>query len=122
MRGGSLPGYPPETRWQCGRRPLLTTQRFQIWRRTARASTNGTDNPAAAPVPRRWAWADLMRRAFEIDVPVCPRCGGRLRLMATVEDPGAIRAILAVVTGRVTWWSECRRSAGRPTPAPTVSA
>ena len=25
----------------------------------------------------------------------CPRCGGRLRLIATVEDPDAIRAILA---------------------------
>ena len=27
----------------------------------------------------------------------CPRCGGRLRLIATVEDPDAIRAILAAV-------------------------
>jgi hypothetical protein len=26
-----------------------------------------------------------------------PRCGGRLRLIATVEDPGAIRAILAAI-------------------------
>jgi uncharacterized protein YbaR (Trm112 family) len=36
-----------------------------------------------------------MRRAFDIDVLACPRCGGRLRLIATVEDPDAIRAILA---------------------------
>jgi hypothetical protein len=28
-------------------------------------------------------------------VLACPRCGGRLRLIATVEDPDAIRAILA---------------------------
>ncbi len=51
---------------------------------------------AAAPsvVPRHWAWAGLMRRAFDIDVLACPRCGGRLRLIATVEEPGAIRAIL----------------------------
>jgi uncharacterized protein YbaR (Trm112 family) len=35
-----------------------------------------------------------MRRAFDIDVLACPRCGGRLQLMATVEDPEAIRAIL----------------------------
>src|SRR5262245_5455801 len=32
------------------------------------------------------------RRAFDIDVLACPRCGGRLRLIATVEDPDAIRA------------------------------
>jgi uncharacterized protein YbaR (Trm112 family) len=38
-----------------------------------------------------------MRRAFDIDVLACPRCGGRLCLLATVEDPDAIRAILAVV-------------------------
>jgi hypothetical protein len=36
-----------------------------------------------------------MRRAFDIDVLACPRCGGRRRLIATVEDPDAIPAILA---------------------------
>jgi uncharacterized protein YbaR (Trm112 family) len=30
-----------------------------------------------------------------IDVLACPRCGGRLRLIATVEDFDAVRAILA---------------------------
>ena len=35
-----------------------------------------------------------MQRAFEIDVVACPRCGGRLRLIATVEDPRAIREVL----------------------------
>jgi hypothetical protein len=35
-----------------------------------------------------------MRRAFDVDVLVCPRCGGRLRLLGTIEDPVAIRAIL----------------------------
>jgi len=28
-----------------------------------------------------------MRRAFDIDVLACPRCGGRLRLIATVMFP-----------------------------------
>ncbi len=43
---------------------------------------------------RHWAWANLMRRAFDLDVLACPRCGGRLRLLGTIEDPVAIRAIL----------------------------
>jgi len=43
------------------------------------------------------AWADLKRRAFDIDVLACSRCGGRLRLIGTVEDPDAICAILAAV-------------------------
>jgi hypothetical protein len=36
-----------------------------------------------------------MRRASEIDVLTCPRRGGRLRLVATVDDPDAIPATLA---------------------------
>src|SRR5262245_15880607 len=55
--------------------------------------------PSSPPPPgvQYWAWADLMRRAFDIDVLACPRCGGRLRLIATVEDPDAIRAILVAL-------------------------
>ena len=61
----------------------------------ASASANGTDGSATAPRSRHCAGADLMRRAFEIDVLACPPCGGRLRLIAAVDDPDAIRAILA---------------------------
>jgi hypothetical protein len=50
--------------------------------------------PAPQARPRHWAWAQLMQRAFDVDVLACARCGGRLRLVATVEDPHAIRAIL----------------------------
>jgi hypothetical protein len=64
----------------------------------ASASTDANDEPTAAPSARHWAWAALMRRAFEIEVLACPRCGRRLRLLATVEDPDAIRAILVAVS------------------------
>jgi len=75
------------------------------------ASESAEENaePPAAPNPRHWAWADLMRRAFDIDVLACPRCGGRLRLIATVEDLDAIRAILAAR-------AESREMAGRAPP------
>ena len=63
----------------------------------APASPGANDEPTAALPSRHWAWAHLMRRAFDIDVLACPRCGGRLRLIATVEDPEAIRAILAAL-------------------------
>ena len=32
---------------------------------------------------------------FDLDVLACPRCGGRMRLLATIEDPQVIRTILA---------------------------
>jgi hypothetical protein len=45
-----------------------------------------SDNAAAtSPGPAGRRWADLMRRAFEVDVLACPRCGGRLRLVALLE-------------------------------------
>ncbi|MBK8171999.1 MAG: ATP-dependent helicase HrpA [Sandaracinaceae bacterium] len=40
------------------------------------------------------AWAELMRRAFAIDVQTCPKCSGRLRLMAIILNPRAAVAIL----------------------------
>lgn len=46
-----------------------------------------------------WAWAALLYRALGIDVLACPHCGGRLRLIATVEDPGVVDRILVHVTG-----------------------
>jgi hypothetical protein len=35
-----------------------------------------------------------MQRAFALDVLVCPRWGGSLRVLGTVEEPGAVRQIL----------------------------
>src|SRR5262245_11950428 len=55
------------------------------------------DEATTALVARYWAWADLMRRAFDIDVLACPRCCGRLRSIGTVEDPDAIHATLGAL-------------------------
>ena len=47
------------------------------------------------PSVRGASWADLMRRACEVDVLACPRCGGRLRLIALIEGSAVARRILA---------------------------
>ena len=44
--------------------------------------------------PRDWAWADLMRRVFDLDVLACPRCGGRMSVIATIEAGAVLRRIL----------------------------
>ena len=70
------------------------------------ASTAGAppQSPAALPpaeaapvAPRlaRWRWADLLHRVFAVDVLACPRCGGRMRILATIDDPLVARRILA---------------------------
>jgi len=54
-----------------------------------------SDTPTLASSPRRrQQWAELMTRAFGVDVLTCPRCGGRMKLIATITDPAVIRAIL----------------------------
>jgi len=57
------------------------------------ASLDGTGVKTASP--RAWSWAALMHRAFGIDVLACAHCGGRLRLIATLQDPAVIQKILA---------------------------
>jgi hypothetical protein len=37
----------------------------------------------------------LLQRVFAVDVLACPNCGGRMRLIATIEDPRVVRRILA---------------------------
>ena len=39
-------------------------------------------------------WAALLQRVFAVDALQCPRCGGTLRLLASIEDPAVARAIL----------------------------
>jgi len=65
--------------------------------RNAASSGVGDDTPIDPVSPmrsRRLSWAELMRRVFAIDVLCCPRCGGRMRVLAAIHNPKATRAIL----------------------------
>ena len=44
--------------------------------------------------PRRLSWAQLIQRVFAADVLQCPKCSGRLRILAAVHSPAAVQAIL----------------------------
>jgi hypothetical protein len=43
---------------------------------------------------RRMSWARLLKRVFNIDVETCGACGGKMRIIAAVEDPQVIMKIL----------------------------
>lgn len=45
--------------------------------------------------PKNYCWAELMKRAFDLDVLVCPRCSGQMKVLATIMERDAVRAILA---------------------------
>ena len=61
---------------------------------TSTGDLSGEQAPPTATRPRNYSWAELMRRVFEIDVLECPWCGGRMRVLAAIVTPEAIRAIL----------------------------
>lgn len=46
------------------------------------------------PENRYIPWSELMRRTFGIDVMACEECGGRMKLLALIEDREVIKKIL----------------------------
>ncbi len=54
-----------------------------------------TDHRTPAERRRAMTWAQRLKRVFGIDVSTCVHCGGAVRIVASIEEPNAIRAILA---------------------------
>lgn len=46
---------------------------------------------------RRYPWAELLRRVFEVEVLVCPHCGGARRLLAAITAPESIARVLSAM-------------------------
>jgi uncharacterized protein YbaR (Trm112 family) len=44
-------------------------------------------------------WAELLARTFAVDVLACPKCHGRMRLLAMVEEPTNVARFLAAMGG-----------------------
>jgi hypothetical protein len=53
--------------------------------------------PAESPIPKaiRLNWARRLKRVFGIEIEQCVRCGGRLKVIASIEEPELIARILA---------------------------
>jgi hypothetical protein len=41
------------------------------------------------------AWAERLKRIFNIDITICSRCDGALSIITCIEDPAIINKILA---------------------------
>ena len=54
------------------------------------------DSPDPTPAERRAAmtWAQRLKRVFNIDIETCRECGGAVKVIACIEDPGVIEKIL----------------------------
>ena len=61
----------------------------------ARVEVSANDEPRSLEEKRRaMSWAQRLKRVFGIDVSTCVHCGGAVRIVASIEEPNAIRAIL----------------------------
>ena len=47
-------------------------------------------NELVAPL----TWAQRLKRVFNIDITLCPLCGGTMRVIADITDPDIIQKIL----------------------------
>ncbi len=74
-------------------------------RRKAEATAEPSASSGEAPVGETTAeradraalrrrWADLIRRVYEVDPLVCPRCGGEMKVVGFITEPAAIKRIL----------------------------
>ncbi|MCE3002026.1 MAG: transposase, partial [Xanthomonadaceae bacterium] len=68
-----------------GRRPAID----------AESTAKPTDDRTPAERRRSMTWAQRLKRVFGIDVSTCVHCGGAVRIVACIEEPKAIRAIIA---------------------------
>jgi hypothetical protein len=60
------------------------------------ATPTDSADPPTAPL----TWAQRLKRVFELDITLCPLCGGQLRVIADITDPDLIRKILDHVQKR----------------------
>jgi hypothetical protein len=92
---------------------LTPAPRFHLVRYFGILASAAKQRPSIAPVPpgvescghpdnsekekpqvRHYIWSQLMARIFAVDVLACPRCGGRMRILAVIQDPSVARKIL----------------------------
>jgi hypothetical protein len=66
-------------------------------------------------------WPQRLKRVFGIEVEICAPCGDTMRIIACIEDPLAIKAILAHLAGKARPVHSPQLPTGRAPPAPTAA-
>ena len=56
---------------------------------------NGKQEQSPAERRASMNWAQRLKRVFGIDIEACVRCGGKLAIVASIEEPEVIAKILA---------------------------
>ena len=64
--------------------------------RGKRGAPQATDTRTAAERHRAMSWAQRLKRVFRIEIETCEHCGGRVQVIASIEDAAVIGWILAL--------------------------
>jgi len=97
FHGVFAPNSPYRTRITPGRRG-----------RSIRLAKEEDRTPAEKQAAMRWA--QRLKRVFQIDVETCPKCGGTVQIIASIEDPPVIERILTHLASKDLpgLWAESR--------------
>jgi hypothetical protein len=60
-----------------------------------RGRSTGAVERSPAERHRALRWAQRLKRVFRIEIELCERCGGKVRIIASIEDPEVIGRVLA---------------------------
>jgi hypothetical protein len=79
------------------------------------------ESETCSPAQQRAAmtWAQRLKRVFNIDIDTCQHCGGAVKVIACIEDPGVIKKILDHLESH-TELAETTPNPARAPPAPTL--
>ncbi|MDH4073892.1 MAG: IS91 family transposase, partial [Gammaproteobacteria bacterium] len=95
-------------------------ERARVVPRAHRAAANPTSPHGAtstADGSPNLTWVQRLKRVFAIDIETCRHCGGRLRVIASIEQPALIERILGHLgraAGAVDPGHPSRAPPGRP--------
>jgi len=74
------------------------------WRTVVTPAGRGTPTTSDPRTPaerhRAMTWAQRLKRVFGIEIETCEQCGGKVRVIASIEDPAVIGQILGHLVAR----------------------
>jgi hypothetical protein len=69
---------------------------------TSAEATQNEDPPRVSNSKLRRRWADLIRRVYQTDPLICPKCGSKMRILSFITQPRVINKILEHLKNRAT--------------------
>lgn len=84
--------------------PNFKNRKFLVKKAPLKQSTDTCNNAIPEKVKQeRLRWAEMLKRVFEVDVTICPKCAGRMEQIAVIKDKAVAKKILESIGERTTF-------------------